>query len=433
MNKPFIPECESPTLLINRAALNQIALGGTLYYKDHPTAILNKEKSHIVNLRYVYNLFDGDLSSYVVRNGQYVDYLFMMAPCGKCLLCKTKKQNDFVFRAAMESATYDCPPYFFTLTYATRHLPQNGDLCYKDVQDFFKRLRRKWDRQGINHDIRYIVSGEYGKRRGRAHYHVILFNNPYGASEASPLLDHRLRDDIFFAWGRCEKQSFDFGQCRGGAAAYATKYLAKIDVPLHGHRIRPFVHSSNGKGGIGSRLIDKQLKYFRQNPQLRELQFLDFNGDLQIVGFGSYVANRLWPSPIRLVPPKARMLYKQFCDILTLMVRMDAYKFDEAFDLAESVRPYRSVVPNRLNAFDCWQPLQFCPTLHKFYISRLRNTLDTLSTELLDFQRHDVDPNYITAYYKYKTYTPQQLKKDVGFKKMKLREKVVLQADKERL
>lgn len=433
MNKPFVPECDEPMLLVNRAALNQISLGGTLYYNDKPTKLLTSKKVNIVKLSYVYRLFDGDLSSYIVRRGDYEDYLFMMAPCGKCLLCKSKKQNDFVFRAAMESATYDVPPYFFTLTYENRHLPPHGELRYKDVQDFFKRLRRKWDRQGLKHDIRYIVAGEYGRRRGRCHYHIILFNNPYKASEASPLLHKRLRDDIFSTWARCERQSFDFDQCRGGAAAYATKYMAKVDIPLHGHWTKPFVHSSNGKGGIGSRLIDTKKSYCRANPSVREIEFIDNNGKIQKVGFGSYVANRVWPSPTRLVPPKVRSLYKQFCDILTIMVRMDVYTFEEAYDIAEEVRPYVSVVPNRMNAFECRKPLQYCKTADRYYRWRYSNLLQYLAKELHEHDGKDVDGDYIKAYYNYKSLTPQQVKKDVGFKKMRIRERNSLSIDKEKL
>jgi hypothetical protein len=41
-------------------------------------------------------------------------------------------------------------------------------LIYKDVQDFLKRLRKKYK-------CRYIVTGEYGSAKGRSHWHIILF------------------------------------------------------------------------------------------------------------------------------------------------------------------------------------------------------------------------------------------------------------------
>ena len=42
-------------------------------------------------------------------------------------------------------------------------------LVYSDVQKFLKRLRRS------GYSVRYIVAGEYGSNKGRAHWHIILF------------------------------------------------------------------------------------------------------------------------------------------------------------------------------------------------------------------------------------------------------------------
>jgi hypothetical protein len=39
---------------------------------------------------------------------------------------------------------------------------------YKDVQDMMKRLRKRYK-------VRYIVAGEYGTAKGRAHWHIVLF------------------------------------------------------------------------------------------------------------------------------------------------------------------------------------------------------------------------------------------------------------------
>ena len=44
-------------------------------------------------------------------------------------------------------------------------------LVYADVQRMVKRLRKD------NYDVRYIVAGEYGSKKGRAHWHMVLFFN----------------------------------------------------------------------------------------------------------------------------------------------------------------------------------------------------------------------------------------------------------------
>lgn len=70
---------------------------------------------------------------------------------------------------------------FLTLTYDDEHLPWHGSLD-KDLPRLFVRyLRRHLD--GVEcapgspkRPIRYFGCGEYGERRNRAHYHLLLFN-----------------------------------------------------------------------------------------------------------------------------------------------------------------------------------------------------------------------------------------------------------------
>ncbi|UPW40815.1 replication initiator protein [Sigmofec virus UA08Rod_6727] len=55
-----------------------------------------------------------------------------------------------------------------TLTYNDQHLPAHGWLCKRDLQLFFKRVRKVYK-------IRYFACGEYGSKGQRPHYHVIIF------------------------------------------------------------------------------------------------------------------------------------------------------------------------------------------------------------------------------------------------------------------
>lgn len=63
---------------------------------------------------------------------------------------------------------------FVTLTYDDAHLPADGSISKRALQLFLKRLRIGLDR-GSGPSVRYFGCGEYGDRRGRPHYHVIVF------------------------------------------------------------------------------------------------------------------------------------------------------------------------------------------------------------------------------------------------------------------
>ena len=58
---------------------------------------------------------------------------------------------------------------FLTLTYDDAHLPAFGQLLKRDLQLFFKRLRKNVG------PFRYVACGEYGELRRRPHFHVALF------------------------------------------------------------------------------------------------------------------------------------------------------------------------------------------------------------------------------------------------------------------
>lgn len=72
--------------------------------------------------------------------------------------------------------------YFLTLTYDTKSVPIAGgymSLRKRDVQLFFKRLRRDHERAGkyfLDEPIKYFAVGEYGGTSMRPHYHCIVFN-----------------------------------------------------------------------------------------------------------------------------------------------------------------------------------------------------------------------------------------------------------------
>lgn len=123
-------------------------------------------------------------------------------PCGKCYHCMESKINEWVTRMYAHAEDFK-NVYFVTLTYrtitdpnqevnkllleklkgaiwhhdaynSTRHMSYSPCLLVKKhYQDFLKRLRKN---TGIN-DLTYVLSGEYGSKFGRPHFHLVLFTN----------------------------------------------------------------------------------------------------------------------------------------------------------------------------------------------------------------------------------------------------------------
>lgn len=110
-------------------------------------------------------------------------------PCGKCLGCRLAYSKEWANRCVLEAKEHE-HNYSVTLTYDTAHLPDgpktkhiidpdtgelvgkaDATLCPRDIQLFLKRLRKKF-----GEGIRFFMCGEYGDKRQRPHYHMILFN-----------------------------------------------------------------------------------------------------------------------------------------------------------------------------------------------------------------------------------------------------------------
>lgn len=93
--------------------------------------------------------------------------------CRECWQCRENYINDWVGRCIAESQVATAS-HLITLTYGP---DEHGNedhvrariLTYSDVQLYLKRLRR------AGYPLRYFVVGEYGSRKGRAHWHLLAF------------------------------------------------------------------------------------------------------------------------------------------------------------------------------------------------------------------------------------------------------------------
>lgn len=167
-------------------------------------------------------------------------------PCGKCETCRARQVSSWSFRL-MQHYKKCSSAYFLTFTYDTQHVPitPHGymSLCKRDIQLFFKRLRKAHNGSGKT-QIKYYAVGEYGSHTKRPHYHVILFNSHI--------------DKIQPAW---KLGAIHYGTVNEASCGYTLKYMFKKgQIPAHKNddRIVEFALMSKDLGSVTSTM--KHLK-----------------------------------------------------------------------------------------------------------------------------------------------------------------------------
>ncbi|QCS36046.1 replication initiator protein [Capybara microvirus Cap1_SP_106] len=175
--------------------------------------------------------------------------LYVPIPCGYCMSCRLRRSQDlsFTMNVNLETAyKKGASASFVTLTYSERHVPRTDGnplprkskapslppaplvgsapqgletLRKKDLQDFFKRLRKRLASDGYS-NIKYLACGEYGDKEkyngglGRPHYHIGII----GIDKS--YLDTVLSDLWIFG-------TYDVGVLKQGGFNYITKYFSK--------------------------------------------------------------------------------------------------------------------------------------------------------------------------------------------------------------
>lgn len=121
-----------------------------------------------------YHPLDAWRSSKGVEFRPIADSVHIRLPCGRCIGCRLERSRQWAVRLVHENRFHEHSA-FITLTYDESHLPKDGSLNVKHFQDFMKRLRKHEDRNRI----RFFHAGEYGEKRGRPHYHAIIFGQDF--------------------------------------------------------------------------------------------------------------------------------------------------------------------------------------------------------------------------------------------------------------
>lgn len=160
-------------------------------------------------------------------------------PCGKCIECRISYSREWSIRL-MHELIYSESGSFVTLTYDDGHLPKGGTLVKRDPQLFIKRIRKNLpDRK-----IKYFLSGEYGDKNGRPHYHAIMFN-----------VAKDDEDIIKKCWkaGIVDVGYVTYDSCRYTADYVLKKYNGKKAKEVFGNKLVPF---RMGSQGIGKRWLE---------------------------------------------------------------------------------------------------------------------------------------------------------------------------------
>lgn len=180
----------------------------------------------------------------------------MAFPCGKCPQCLKRRVSAWSFRL-MQEESVSKSANFITLTYDTLHIPitERGflNLCKRDVQLFFKRLRKSHSSNGESAVIKYYCVGEYGGRTKRPHYHILIFNAKLELIQP--------------AWNL---GAIHYGTVTGASVGYCLKYMTKTKkIPMHKNDDRTPEFSLMSKGIGESYLNDTMVRWHHKDKNNR--------------------------------------------------------------------------------------------------------------------------------------------------------------------
>ncbi len=180
-------------------------------------------------------------------------------PCGKCLGCQSDRRRDWCNRMMLELSLHDSGGTFLTLTY--RDAPPS--LQRKHVQDFLKRLRNAERDYSLTlpKPLRYFFCGERGSKRGRPHYHGLLFGLDMMREEWQPYIA-TFKDGYPVYSSRVLERIWPFGFNVVGSIDYcAIRYVSKYIVKTIGQE-DSFTLKSIGLGSdffFNSRRVGRKI------------------------------------------------------------------------------------------------------------------------------------------------------------------------------
>lgn len=184
--------------------------------------------------------------------------------CRKCLPCRLNLAREKAIRCWHQSKYHE-NNIFLTLTYNEKSL-ESPRLNYEHFQEFIAKLRESNGREPENR-ITYMVTGEYGEKNKRPHWHAIIFN--YSPKDGKLLRTTEREEKVFRSetverlW---DKGNTEYGEVTIDSAGYVARYAAKKLV--HGrdqeHDYHP-IHKTSSKRAIGRSWIEENYLHTFEN------------------------------------------------------------------------------------------------------------------------------------------------------------------------
>lgn len=175
-------------------------------------------------------------------------------PCGKCEFCRKQRAREWAFR--LEQEGFDKYVYNCLLTYCDEELPYHkGAPCVSKihVQEFLKRFRYYIEKE-FGTRIKYFLCAEYGGKRHRPHYHMIVFSDlPLKIKSRDPY--SKINDILLMSWkhGICDIEPLN---SIGGSVNYLTSYMTTYSDGVEYDKYnKPFLMMS--RSGLGKSWIDR--------------------------------------------------------------------------------------------------------------------------------------------------------------------------------
>lgn len=208
-------------------------------------------------------------------------------PCGKCIGCLSRKRAEWSVRLYQELLSSETA-LFVTLTYDEENEPwcyRNYPLSalpFKDAikeddfsdrvptldkkgfTEWFKRFR--WavnndpngnNRHSDDNGLRYFVTGEYGSKYGRPHYHMLLFNFPFEMSMVSKYRSFFIDFAQKYIQDSWKQGHVEVGDVTGASIFYTAKYcITKSSVPS---TVAPVFTLMSRRPGIGYSYLSSSI------------------------------------------------------------------------------------------------------------------------------------------------------------------------------
>lgn len=203
----------------------------------------------------------------------------VMLPCGVCLGCRVDRAAGWAIRSNHEAKMVQSEgreSAFITLTFDDEHLPDDNSLRKFHFQNFMKRLRKAI----APLKVRYLACGEYGSKKGRAHYHAILFG--YGFPDRKVWRQTERGERVYVSAQLTELWPFGFheiGSVTFQSSRYVAAYVMKKRSPGKGDKYDDFyVRSSPVTGEVVE--VEPEFQLVSNDPGLGKTWFDKFKADV---------------------------------------------------------------------------------------------------------------------------------------------------------